>query len=339
MKVLLRFALLACALLMMRQGVLAQTQNCSAGTMSELDSGRCLPVQEVPVPNPRPASEQPPSMLELRQGQNPTLPSPAPTASLPPPSGIGGGITYLTGQLEAVYGSSLYTTMFVQPEGLNPSTGGLAFLFTTSTNRTAEGVEVVGIYEGGLAGALGVYDWSCSPSYPCIDANGTQTGPSWVWTSLFNNFACNITTIADQVGHAVQVKQYVNETTGFLGPAPEWRNAVYLRNYCLRRWDLVWSHLYAGAQTDCSQTFGVCGWWGPILETFPSGDGEPFPEINELGFEHTTLIHDAITSQLPPSEANFNPLFSAWNLFVLDPDQGYGAGNYFQQSRGSNDGG
>jgi hypothetical protein len=84
----------------------------------------------------------------------------------------------------------------------------------------------------------------------------------------------------------------------------------------------------------------VCGWWGPILETFSSGDGELFPQINELGFEHTTLIHDGITSQLPPSEANFNLLSSPWNLFFLDPNQGYGVGNYFQQSRAVlNDGG
>jgi hypothetical protein len=159
-----------------------------------------------------------------------------------------------------------------------------------------------------------------------------------VWTSRFNNFSCDITSIADQVGHAVQVMQYVNQTT-LLGPAPEWSNAVYLRNYCLRRWDLVWSHQYVGPQTDCSQTFGVCGWWGPILETVPSSDGEPLPQINELGFEHTTLIHDDITSQLPPSEANFNPLSTPWNFFFLDPNQSYGAGNYFQQRRSSNDGG
>jgi hypothetical protein len=69
------------------------------------------------------------------------------------------------------------------------------------------------------------------------------------------------------------------------------------------------------------------------------GDGEPFPQINELGFEHTTLVHDGITSRLPPSEAYFYTLWSPWNLFFLDPNQGYGAGNYFQQSRGSNDGG
>jgi len=338
MKALSGFALFACALLMMRQGAFAQAQDCSAGTMRELDSGLCLPIQEVPVGNPQPASEQPPGLLELRRGQNPTLPSPEPK-SVPPPGGIGGGIIYMNGQLQAIYGGSLYTTMFIRPEGLNPSAGGLDFLFTTSTNRTEKGVEVVGIYEGGLAGALGVYDWSCSPSYPCVDANGTQTSPSWVWTSSFNNFACDITTIADQVGHAVEVLQYVNETTPFSIPAPEWRNAVYLRNYCLRSWDLVWSHRYAGPQTDCSQTFGVCGWWGPILETFPSNDGEPFPQINEVGFEHTTLIHDAITSQLPASEANFEQLSPSWNLFFLDPNRGYGAGNFFQRSRGSDDGG
>ncbi|MBV8135868.1 MAG: hypothetical protein JO121_09605 [Deltaproteobacteria bacterium] len=338
MKALSRFALLACVLFMMRQGAFAQTQNCPAGTMRELDSGRCLPVQEIPVPNPQPAYEQPPSLLELRQGQNPKLPTPEPTASVPPPGGIGGGITYLNDQLQAIDGGILYTTMFVQPKGLNPSTGGLDWLFTTSTNRTEKGVEVVGVYNGANAGALGVYDWSCSPSDPCIDANGTQTSPSWVWTSGFNNFACNITTIADQVGHAVRLMQYLNQTTPSLGPAPVWSNAVYLRNFCERRWDLVWSHQYAGPQMDCSLT-GACGWWGPILETFSSGDGEPFPQINELGFEHTTLVHDGITSHLPPSEAYFYTLWSPWNLFFLDPNQGYGAGNYFQQSRGSNDGG
>ena len=69
-------------------------------------------------------------------------------------------------------------------------------------------------------------------------------------------------------------------TSGCTAP-PEWSNAVYLRNYCLRRWYLVWSHQYVGPQTDCSQIFGVGGWWGPILETFPSGDGEPFPQTSQ----------------------------------------------------------
>jgi hypothetical protein len=117
MKALSRFALLGCALLMKRQGAFAQTQNCPAGTMRELDSGRRLPVQEVPVTNPQPASEQPPSLLELRQGQNPKLPTPEPNASVPPPGGIGGGITYLNGQLQAIDGGSLYQADCRRPEG------------------------------------------------------------------------------------------------------------------------------------------------------------------------------------------------------------------------------
>ena len=313
----------------------APAEDCSSGTLHELDSGRCLPVGSLAFPTPLPASEQPPSLLDLRQQRSP-LASPNlangtnhSANGMPTPGGLGGGILFQTGQLEATQGAELHTTMYVHPEGLRASTDGLDWLFTTSTNRTQGGVEVVGIYHAqDPNGSLGVFDWSCSSDFPCDSPTGSLVQPAWIWTTDFNQLSCDIRWTWDTRGHVVRAMEYVNQTqrTNWKG-SPTWENAVYLRNYCHRRWDKVWQHKYDGPQTDCSLN-SACAWWGPILETFADGDGDPIPDINELGFAHTVLIHNGIRSHLPPTEATFSGLSAPWSLFFLDPDQGYAGGNY-----------
>jgi hypothetical protein len=132
-----------------------------------------------------------------------------------------------------------------------------------------------------------------------------------------------MTQIVDAGSHVQTVVYYDNLSEKLDGANPPlWRNAVYLWNYCNSAWDLVYSHQFRANQKDCSVD-PSCGWWGPILETFNS-----IPQIKELGFENTMLLHDGVWSSLPTSESSFGDPVSPWQLFHLDPNRGFGAGNY-----------
>ena len=306
--------------------------NCPSGTLPELHSGRCVPVRDVTangIRQPSYSSVMPPSLLELRRRRLGTTPTLRP--ALPPPGGIGAGIIYKTGALQAINGSELQTNMIVHPEGLNPSNLGLQWLFTTASNRSEKGVEVVGIYySNNPNGSLGIFDWSCSSDYPCMG----QTAPAWVWITGFTNLACYIKRQLTDAGYAQNVMQYTNQTNRIAnGSPPSWENAVYLHNYCDDYWDVIYQHQYTVNQQDCSAA-SACAWWGPIIETFPSASGGPFPEINNLGFEDTALLHDCTWSHLSPAEpdspakADFGSPNSPWLLFFLDPQRDFEVGNY-----------
>lgn len=311
-------------------------RECPPSTLLELTSGRCFPVRDVTGNRKQPTLSTspitPPSLLELRRqqlkGRGPQIPQ-----SMPPPGGIGAGTTYLVGAIQALDSSALYTKMFVQPDGIDPSTLGLEWLFTTATNRTEQGVEVVGIYfQDSPAGSLGIFEWSCSSQYPCDAVTGpvdVYTEPAWIYVTGFASLTCNIKKTIDQGRHVQNVIQYVNKTAKLDKHNPSlWQNAVFLWNSCDNQWDLVWKHRYRASQWDCSvEPIGVCGWWGPILETFPSGSGEPFPEINEVGFERSAILHDGMRSDLSPAETDFDYPADPWLLFHLDPNRGYGVGN------------
>ncbi|MCP4373433.1 MAG: hypothetical protein GY797_35830 [Deltaproteobacteria bacterium] len=246
---------------------------------------------------------------------------------MPVPGGVGAGINYKNGSLKALEHAELHTKMFVYPNGLNPSAD-MNWLMTPATNRTDNPVEVVGIYAGWQAhGSLGVFGRSCSEAYPC--PNG-ETENGWQWFLRFSEINCNMTEIVDKGGHQQKIIQYANKSEKLdQEDPPLWRNSVYLWNFCTEEWDLFYEHQYRENKRDCSLDNITCAWWGPILEFF--GD-DPQPEINELGFEDTLLYHDGTWNTLSPSETTFRNPISPWILFHLDPNRGYGAGNYFVEN-------
>jgi len=241
---------------------------------------------------------------------------------LPTPGGTGTGITYNNGSLQALDHAELHTKMFVYPDGVNPS-GSMNWLYTTATNHTDDSIEVVGMYASWReVGYLGIFDWSCTSDYPCSDGS---SGPNWQWTVPFEEFDCNIGPIIDKGGHYQKIIQYANNTIKLDGGDPPlWRHEVLLWNFCNENWDLIYEHESRLNKLDCSLQENTCAFWGPIFETF--GD-EPYPEIDELGFEDSLLFHDGVWSELPPGETSFRDPISPWVLFHLDPNRGYGVGN------------
>lgn len=307
-------------------------RSCPSESLFNPYTGNCAKIRHAkPLSEMRARShaiQAPPSLIELRKHKG-LLRNKAESfldedEDIYVPGGIGAGIAYRKGCLQALMHGELHTRMFVHPDGVNPSFPGLTWLFSTATNRTQKSIEVAGLYQGSNPGWLGIFDWSCSNDYPC---QGGQTDGSWIWTIHFSDFPCNMTEIEDQGGHFQKVMQYANQTIQLDDSlSPLWRSAVYLWNFCNDEWDLVYDHEYRSEKVDCSKD-NSCAWWGPILETFD----DPLPRIKELGFEETLLLHDGNWSMLPPTEADFRDPSAPWVLFHIEPNRGFGAGNYVER--------
>ena len=261
------------------------------------------------------ANPTPPNLKELRQAARHTKAAArsakSAVAPIEIPGGLGAGVSFNSGALQANESATLYTHMVVYSEGFGFDLP--ADFFTTSTNRTEKGVEVVGWYREQNIHHIGVFDWSCSVDDPC---SGGQTSPSWIWTRPFNDEPCHLTEGPDGNGRIHESMYYANATVQSEG---EWLNEVRFWNYCISDWDVVYSHSYGGTQQDCSVT--GCGWWGPIIENFHDLDaGYPIPE---LGFFDTTLVHNGTTSNLSPAETSFNGPPSTWHLCYIEPNHSW----------------
>jgi hypothetical protein len=205
--------------------------------------------------------------------------------------------------------------MSVYPSGVGPLSN---YLYTTATNRTEKSLEVVGIYKDSGSGAFGVFDWSCSASSPCKDG---ATTASWeLWESL-SGIPCNYSPQNDGGNHKHLAVYYENSSELVAGT---WTNSAYLWNYCNNSWDLVYSHQFTGSQHDCSSD-GSCGWWGPIFETFQP---DPQPDISEIAFWGTALVHDGVRSDLSPSETGWSNPVPNWSLFHGTANSAYAAGGH-----------
>ena len=287
--------------------------DCLEGTLWEPYSEVCADVRDV-------REQFMPSQAHQALGQSEL-------ADLPVPGGMAAGTIYL--ELPALESGRLHTKMFVQPDGLQQDAD-LPLFYTTATSRVHHGLEVIGLYwrEYVGFGRLGLWAWPCLPDYPC--PNG-RTSPGWQFFTAFANVPCNITHDVDQGGHAQKVLYYANHTDKLdNGAPPQWKSAMYLWNYCDAAWDLAWEHTYREDKVDCSLENSRCGWWGPSLETFGE---DPYPQIAELGYEDSLLYHNGKWSELRWPEAGFRDpadfaKHTPWQLFHLDPNRGYGIGNW-----------
>jgi hypothetical protein len=249
----------------------ADDLSCPPGTRVNPERATCAAVHDVRsalAAHPGAGRRRPPNLAVWRAQRRV---GPRSALGGPVPGGIGSGITYALGQLQVFDSSSLYTHMSVYPSGVGQLSD---YLFTTATNRTEKTLEVVGIYDATGAANIGVFDWSCSTSSPCPDG---ATSASWQLTQPFSGRPCNYAPQNDGGNHKHLGLYYENSSELVDGV---WTNAAYLWNYCDDAWDLIYLHQFTDSQRDCSSD-NLCGWWGPILETFQP---DPQPDIAELAF-------------------------------------------------------
>lgn len=300
---------------------------CSNGTEYEPDSGVCAPINK--KANNRKArfgtkafSKKLPDLADLRRQQRLKVETKSNDPPIPDSgqAGVAAGITYATGQLQALETAALYTKMFIHPDGIDPTLAtGDWYLFTVATNRTEKCVEFYALYWDDTQN-LGLFDWSCSPEYPCQDG---MTGPSHQKILDFSDSECNMTQLVDGDCNLQTAVYYANISRKLDNQDPPlWENVVYLWNYCTESWDEFYSHEFRANQKDCSLD-SSCGWWGPILET-PGN----MPMIKTLGFQDTRLIHDGTVSELTRGEAYFTTPPAQWPLLYRDQNRSFTVGNY-----------
>jgi len=294
--------------------LVAQTQDqCLAGTLWEPYEEVCANVRDLRH------EFMPPTTQSVSAQQSPRTEEEA--DGLPVPGGLAVGITYAANQLVALNSGRLHTKMFVHPDGLKADGALPAPLYTTATSRVHHGLEILISYAptNVAGGRLWLFAW------PIADN-------PWQWFRELSSLTCNITHGVDQGGHAQKLLYYANHTDKLdEGDPPQWKSAMYLWNYCEEAWDLTWEYIYREDKVDCSVAGSGCAWWGPGIETF----GEiPYPQIAELGYEDSLLYHDGVWSELRPPEADFRYVrpWAPYQLFHLDQNRGFGAGNFLDEN-------
>lgn len=206
-----------------------------------------------------------------------TLPS---SRGAPAPGGVGYGVFYNDAfkQAWSTGTATSYDLICPQAPGGNVDT----WLYLTTTNRAAYGVEAFVSYYGQDEPLFKIFDWAQAATNP------------WQITLPFSQLGAYLFPRA-QFGTAPQVLSIKNAT--FLLGGQFWRNEVHLYNYLRHGWDLVYQYDY-WADT-WSQKNNWIGSWGPIVETF-----QPFYiGTNPLGARRTLL-----------TEADESGCWNAWSL-------------------------
>jgi hypothetical protein len=206
-----------------------------------------------------------------------TLPS---SQDAPAPGGVGYGVFYNDDYKQAWNAGTAtsYDLICPQAPGGNVDT----WLYLTTTNRAAYGVEAFVSYYGQNEPLFKIFDWAQAETNP------------WQIALPFSQLGAHLFPRA-QSGKAPQVLSIKNAT--FLLGSQFWRNEVHLYNYQPHGWDLVYQYDY-WADTWWQKNSWI-GSWGPIVETF-----QPFyTGTNPLGARRTLL-----------TEADENGHWNAWSL-------------------------
>jgi hypothetical protein len=167
----------------------------------------------------------------------------------PVPGGVGYGVFYNAG-----FKNNFATGTAISWEIVCPTLPGgnvNTWLYLTSTNRSAKGVEAFIAYEGQQEFTFNIFDWALP------EQNRWQ--PAVPFASLASYLGMETTH-----GAECQVIAVINST--YQQTPGMWANEVRLLSVQDQQWHLVYQNLYAATLQD--QTIGFVGSWAPIVETF-----------------------------------------------------------------------
>lgn len=169
-------------------------------------------------------------------------------SSAPVPGGVGYGVFY-----NSNYQSNFTTGTTIAHDIVCPTTPGgdvNTWLYLTSTNRAAKGVEALIRYYGQEDIRFRVYDWA------------RPEEDRWQVTMMYSQLVPYLTkkTINGVSRQCVTVQNVTVQVS-----ATQWKNVVYLMNYSTGNYDSIYSYVYTATLVD--QRDSHYGSWGPIVET------------------------------------------------------------------------
>jgi len=233
--------------------------------------------------------------------------------------GLMAGTFYDDGHLHATTAADLHVHMIVRTAGLGVDMP--CDLFTTATNHTQHGVEVLGAYRQAGQGELAIFDWSCSSNDPCTADDGSRhTSPSYIYSKSFSDLACYRQEQDDGGGHRHWFLYYSNHSYKIANG--RWRNTVKVWNYCFAQWSSFYSHDYDGPNPQG-------GNWSIVIESHQNGS--PQPAIDELGYRDASINIDGVQHDLGSSDTRFtfgSPFSNTWHVFHREGNRGYGMGEH-----------
>jgi hypothetical protein len=212
----------------------------------------------------------------------------------PVPGGVGAGVWYRADKVHFNTYTALYFYI-VTPAAAGGNTN--TWLYLTSTNRAAKGVEAFASYYAQEAPNFKVFDWA------------KPENDHWALTVPYASLGDYLIDLAfDQ--YALRAFYVVNITRNTGGNS--WVNEVLLHNARTGTRDLIYSYAYDLASNDQQHWGG----WGPIVETFQQDYGE----TNVLGFLECLLVQDGYEYTLTDESTFTEDKKNGIQLIYLDPN-------------------
>lgn len=230
------------------------------------------------------------------------------TTSSPIPGGVGSGFRYNSTFMTSYTNGSAISYDIICPTKAGGNNSN--FLYLTSTNRTAKGVEAYVAYNAQNDFEFLVFDWAI-----------TDTSKRWVVSIPYSSLSNYLRT---KTIHGANYQCPTVQQRTELVSGNTWRNIVWLQNINAT-YDQVYSYSYTSTLAEQQGTPSQN--WAPIIETFQSS----YSNMNTMGFNATYL-----------ASANSSGTWSSWTLLsttqstycndnvgftnvFLDPNYGFAA--------------
>lgn len=219
--------------------------------------------------------------------------------SAPVPGGIGYGVLY-----NSDYQSDFSTGTTIAHDIVCPTTPGgdvNTWLYLTSTNRAAKGVEAFILYKGQDNFCFKVFDWA------------RPEGQAWQVSIPYSEMTPYLT---KKNVNGVNRQSVTVQNTTVQVSSTQWKNVVHLMNYSTGVYDQVYSYTYTATLAD--QRKADSAWWGPIVETFQDSYNK---DTNIMGFSNTWM-HSKTSVSSSDTWKDWERLTSS-NSHIGGPSKGF----------------
>ncbi len=250
-------------------------------------SGSYIKVRDVTDAMTRQAAPAPPQYavdVFLRHREQRQAAPSALREDVPPPGGLGAGVTFDLSQLQYQDSTAVYYYLLAPPNiGGTPAAD---LLYMTSSDIAPKGCEALISFfkDEQFRAVFRIWDW----------ATPAQAGGShFIVHRPYDSLGDYLIPYEVQTGgqtldfNAIYVVSATRRVSG-----DTWVNEVYLHNHRLGVRDRVWSYQFSWPTKPTDTGF----WWGPIFETFP--DNADYKTTNLLGFLETLVVQDGRQIQL-----------------------------------------